>query len=99
MQYSATILVLLVALSLRTWMDQLVVLAEDIPHDEDAPIASPPTGTELPGMPVRTSKGEEDMKHPSIVYGHNPGLSQYTPITVRPANYSAHFSKESGQFI
>ena len=97
MQFSATILVLLTALSLRTWVDNLTVLAEDIPRDEDAPIASPRTGTELPGIPVRTSKGEEDMQHPSIVYGHNQDLSQYAPITVRPANYSAHFSKESHQ--
>ena len=46
---------------------------------------------------MRTSKGEEDMKHPKMVYGHEKELEKYAPITVRPANYSAHFSKESGQ--
>ena len=46
---------------------------------------------------MRTSKGEKDMKDLKMVYGHNENLSQFAPITVRPANYSAHFAKESGQ--
>ena len=33
----------------------------------------------------------------TMVYGHNENLSQFAPITIRPANYSAHFAKESGQ--
>ena len=53
-------------------------------------------GSDLPGLPVRTSKGEKDMKHPKMVYGHNDNLAQFAPITIRPANYSAHFAKESG---
>ena len=75
-----------------------MVLADDVPGDSNAQVAAQQAGvgSELPGLPVRTSKGEEDMKHPSMVYGHDQDLGNYTPITVHPANYSAHFSKESG---
>ena len=69
-------------------------MAEQTPRtnsDTAAQTAGDRDGPKLPGLPVRTSKGEKDMKDPKMVYGHN------APITVRPANYSAHFAKESGQ--
>ena len=100
MEFQYTILVLLVASNLRVWMDHVTVMAEQTPRttsDTAAQTAGDRDGPKLPGLPVRTSKGEKDMKDPKMVYGHNENLSQYAPITVRPANYSAHFAKESGQ--
>ena len=75
-------------------------MAEQAPQDTSdvaAQTAGERDGPKLPGLPVRTSKGEKDMKDPKMVYGHDENLAQYAPITVRPANYSAHFAKESGQ--
>ena len=75
-------------------------MAEQTPRTESdtaVQTAGDRGGPKLPGLPVRTSKGEKDMKDPKMVYGHNENLSQFAPITVRPANYSAHFAKESGQ--
>ena len=100
MEFQYTILVLLVASNLRVWMDHVMVMAEQTPQttsDTAAQTAGDRDGPKLPGLPVRTSKGEKDMKDPKMVYGHDENLSQYAPITVRPANYSAHFAKESGQ--
>ena len=71
--------------------------APQVASDVAAQTAGDRDGPKLPGLPVRTSKGEKDMKDPKMVYGHNENLAQYAPITVRPANYSAHFAKESGQ--
>ena len=99
MEFQYTILVLLVASNLRVWLDHVMVMAEQTPQptsDTAAQTAGDRDGPKLPGLPVRTSKGEKDMKDPKMVYGHE-NLSQYAPITVRPANYSAHFAKESGQ--
>ena len=99
MKFQNTVLVLLVATFLRSWVNEVMVLADQVPSNSEAQVAAQQTGvgSELPGLPVRTSKGEEDMKHPNMVYGHDKELGKYAPITVRPANYSAHFSKESGQ--
>ena len=100
MEFQYTILVLLVASNLRVWMDHVAVMAEQAPQatsDVAAQTAGDRDGPKLPGLPVRTSKGEKDMKDPKMVYGHDENLAQYAPITVRPANYSAHFAKESGQ--
>ena len=100
MEFQYTILVLLVASNLRVWMDHVTVMAEQTPQatsDVAAQTAGDRDRPKLPGLPVRTSKGEKDMKDPKMVYGHDENLSQYAPITVRPANYSAHFAKESGQ--
>ena len=100
MEFQYTILVLLVASNLRVWVDHVAVMAEQAPQvasDVAAQTAGDRDGPKLPGLPVRTSKGEKDMKDPKMVYGHNENLAQYAPITVRPANYSAHFAKESGQ--
>ena len=98
MKFHITILVLLIASSLRVRIDNVLVLAEQAPRTESETEAQTAgVGSKLPGLPVRTSKGEKDMKDPKMVYGHNENLSQFAPITVRPANYSAHFAKESGQ--
>ena len=100
MEFQYTILVLLVASNLRVWVDDVTVMAEQTPRtnsDTAAQTTGDRDGPKLPGLPVRTSKGEKDMKDPKMVYGHNENLSQFAPITVRPANYSAHFAKESGQ--
>ena len=100
MKFQYTILVLLIASSLRVWVNDVLVMAEQTPRTESdtaAQTAGDRGGPKLPGLPVRTSKGEKDMKDPKMVYGHNENLSQFAPITVRPANYSAHFAKESGQ--
>ena len=98
MKFHITILVLLIASSLRVWVDNVLVLASQAPRNEAETAAqSAGVGSKLPGLPVRTSKGEKDMKDPKMVYGHNENLSQFAPITIRPANYSAHFAKESGQ--
>ena len=76
-----------------------MVLADKVPGNGEAQVAAQQAGvgSELPGLPVRTFKGEEDMKHPDMAYGHDKELGKYAPITIGPANYSAHFSKESGQ--
>ena len=98
MKFQNTILVLLVASSLRVWINDVLVMAEQAPRaDTETAAQTAGVGSKLPGLPVRTSKGEKDMKDPKMVYGHNENLSQFAPITVRPANYSAHFAKESGQ--
>ena len=91
MKFHITILVLLIASSLRVWVDNVLVLASQAPRNEAETAAqSSGVGSKLPGLPVRTSK------HPKMVYGHNDNLAQFAPITIRPANYSAHFAKESG---
>ena len=98
MKFQYTILVLLIASSLRVWVNDVLVMAEQTPRTESdtaVQTAGDRGGPKLPGLPVRTSKGEKDMKDPKMVYGHNENLSQFAPITVRPANYSAHFAKES----
>ena len=99
MKFQNTFLVLLVAASLRSWVNEVLVLADQVPSNNEAQVAAQKAGvgSELPGLTVRTSKGEKDMKHPNMVYGHEKELEKFAPITVRPANYSAHFSKESGQ--
>ena len=98
MKFHITVLVLLTASSLRVWVDNVLVQASQAPRSEAETAAqSSGVGSKLPGLPVRTLKGEKDMKHPKMVYGHEKELEKYAPITVRPANYSAHFSKESGQ--
>ena len=94
MKFHSTFLVLLVASTFRTWFTDVLVQASQTPSNEAKPAG---VGSELPGLPVRTSKGEKDMKHPKMVYGHQKELEKFAPITVRPSNYSAHFSKESGQ--
>ena len=99
MKFQNAILVLLVTSSLQSWFNEVLVLADKVPGDGNAQVSAQQAvvGSELPGLPVRTSKGEEDMKHPDMVYGHDQELGKYAPITIRPANYSAHFSKKSGQ--
>ena len=97
MKFHITVLVLLIASNLRVWVDNVLVQASQAPRSEAETAAqSLGVGSKLPGLPVRTSKGEKDMKHPKMVYGHNEDLAKFAPITIRPANYSAHFSKESG---
>ena len=98
MKFHITFLVLLIASNLRAWFSDVLVQASQAPRSEAETAAqSAGVGSKLPGLPVRTSKGEKDMKHPKMVYGHNEDLAKFAPITIRPANYSAHFSKESGQ--
>ena len=82
MEFQYTILVLLVASNLRVWLDHVAVMAEQAPQDTSdvaAQTAGERDGPKLPGLPVRTSKGEKDMKDPKMVYGHDENLAQYAP--------------------
>ena len=82
MKFHITILVLLVASSLRVWINDVLVMAEQAPRaDTETAAQTAGVGPKLPRLPVRTSKGEKDMKDPKMVYGHNENLSQFAPIT------------------
>ena len=83
MKFQNTVLVLLVATSLRSWVNEVIVLADQVPSNGEAQVAAQQAGvgSELPGLPVRTSKGEEDMKHPDMLYGHDKELGKYAPLS------------------
>ena len=68
MKFHSTFLVLLVATTFRTWFTDVLVQASQVSSSNEAETAAQTAGvgSELPGLPVRTSKGEKDMKHPIL---------------------------------
>ena len=78
MKFHNTFLVLLVATAFRAWLTDVLVQANQVPGSIEAETAaqSAGVGSELSGLPVRTSKGEKDMKHPKMIYGHEKELEK-----------------------
>ena len=81
MKFHSTFLALLVATTFRTWFTDILIQAGQVSSSNEAETAAQTAGSDLPGLPVRTSKGEKDMKHPKMVYGHEKELEKYAPIS------------------
>ena len=84
------------ALSLRSWLTEVQAQASSVPDvNPTCGPTRPPAAADpglLPGLPAQT---ENDIMHPFLTYGIDTNMSQYSPITTRPANDSNHFSKEA----
>ena len=63
MKFHSTFLVLLVATTFRAWITDILVLADQVSSGNEAETAAQTAGvgSDLPGLPVRTSKGEKDI--------------------------------------